>query len=64
VTVKHDELYKQALSVMTQRQLFAHYDELDRQPLSENLERMSLTLAELERRGVRGLRIDGKWLLS
>ena len=49
---------------MTKRQLFAHYDELDKQPLSENLERMSLTLAELEKRGVRGMRINGKWVLS
>jgi hypothetical protein len=61
------KLYEQTvrqLSAMTTGQLFTHYDELGAGVFSENVERMSLTLGELEKRGVRGMRINGKWVLS
>jgi len=78
VTSDQLEIVRQALSKMTKRQLFGLYGQLKRGRISENLDQMSLTitelerrgarvsyeLAELKRRGVRGMRINGEWVLS
>jgi hypothetical protein len=47
------------LSRMTVGKLWQHYAELSEQSLGATLERRCMTLAELEKRGVRGLLVEG-----
>jgi hypothetical protein len=48
------------LSAMTDSELWQHYAKLNRQSIAKTLEHRCITLSELEKRGVRGLIIDGK----
>ena len=47
------------LSRMTVGELWQHYAELNNQPVATTLEHRCITLAELEKRGVRGLITEG-----
>jgi len=48
------------LSAMTVGELWQHYAKLSRQSIAKTLEHRCITLGELEKRGVRGLIIDGE----